>query len=81
MATSLTPLTDKGLLALPPEVREMIFVAAFAGVWKRENRTPCFLKALRAHPTLYAEALAVFSKTNEYKLCGANRKRVQSEPV
>jgi hypothetical protein len=67
-----TPLVDEGLRAFPPEIRELIFAAGFAGIWQHAGRTPSFLKALRADSELYGEGLNVFIKTNVYRLCGAN---------
>lgn len=69
-----TPLTDEGLRAFPPEIRELIFIAGFAGHWQRGGYIPGFLKALRADPELYGEGLNVFIKTNVYRLCDANGK-------
>jgi hypothetical protein len=69
---SLSPLTKEGLRAFPPEIRELIFAAGFAGTWIYEARTPLLLKALRADTELYSEGLNVFIKTNVYRLCEAN---------
>lgn len=68
----LTPRSDEGLRAFPPEIRELIFAAGFAGVWALAGRTPSLLQAIRADSELYKEGLNVFIKTNVYRLCEAN---------
>jgi hypothetical protein len=66
---SSTPLSDKGLYAFAPEVREMIFKAVLAGTWYGETHE--LIHALR-ESKLYLEAIDVFARTNIYRLHQGN---------
>jgi hypothetical protein len=48
------------------EVREMIFKEVLEGCWN--GKAPGLLVALRGHPDLYFEALAIFRKVNTFML-------------
>jgi hypothetical protein len=67
---SSTPLSDKGLYAFAPEVRDMIFNDVLSGTWYGETHE--LIHALRGSK-LYLEAIDIFAKTNTYRLHEGNR--------
>jgi hypothetical protein len=57
--------TSITLRRFPPELREMVFHSAMI---KIEGKTPQLLIALRADRELYAEALIVYYKVNDFEV-------------
>jgi hypothetical protein len=60
------PLTDAGLRAFPPEIREMIYTSGDLLAWV--GKAPTLLIALRGDQGLYSEALEQFTKRNTFTL-------------
>lgn len=53
---------------IPVELRLEIWYPLVAGTFASKGKIPAIIKALRAEPTLYHEALEVFYKHNAYVL-------------